>query len=334
MADTLDAEAKYARQLKRMIDDPLGRRVLEKALGAKMAAPGVLPGDMPLVAVLTPCYDHPHPMMTSATQAMLDFTRKSGVALAYPVGTQLSSAVHWSRNQLIASLIKSQRPYTHILFIDADIACPEDTILRLLSHGKDIVGALCTTKRNDHPVPNARLINLETDEVGTIWKWVAGALLGPGCAPAKHAFAVGTGVMLISREALQKTADAYFDCRYEIEIHGWDAGRVEQASKNRVELFDKTADAWWFRFLPARVGAPELGEDIFFCWHAKKFCDIDTYVDTSVLPAHFGDYGYTIKDFLDNRDYAMQCAVRDGRYIPPEVTGAEVQEETPILVTD
>jgi hypothetical protein len=317
MADAVSKlKLDFARkQMKRLLKSDEGMVAISEALGIQLAKKSGDEPNKPVVAVLVPCYHNTHPRMKHALQSLLEFTHKSGECLIYPTPLIQSSVVHWTRNELLAELIKSQKPWTHVLFCDDDIAPPADALLRMLAHEKDIVGALCT-RRQDPAIPNMRLINMETGDFGEVWRWKAGNLLG-GDLPANHAMGIGTGLMLISRRALMESAEAYFRCEYEKDVDGWSQEKAERVGKKRIERFDKSPNANWFRFRPAKDENSELGEDMFFCWHAKKYCGIDTYVDSAVLPKHWGEYGYDIQDYLDHRDYAINVAKANGRYIPP-----------------
>lgn len=50
-----------------------------------------------------------------------------------------SSDVAWSRNEAVRQALAG--PYTHLMQLDSDMHFPADTLERLLSHGKPIVGA-------------------------------------------------------------------------------------------------------------------------------------------------------------------------------------------------
>lgn len=307
----------------------------------------VIEFERPVVACLIPCYKTPHPKMQHAFGAMVDYSKKHGIdVFARPIIQ--SSVVHWTRNSLIADLIKSKMPFTHVLFIDDDIVPEPDYLHRMLAHNKDIVAGLCT-RRQDPPIPNARLYNQESKRFEELWEWPDGLV---------EVGAVGTGLMLISRHALQQGMEIYLQCVFEKQIYGingllkavkelgsqsedgsWcfgDCGsehssgciaarvaienvesKFSAMQKARTAQFDEDANGWWFRFLACDNGVGELGEDIAFCWSLKKYCDLKIYVDTTLQPEHMGDYGYSIKDFIDHRNPLIAEAKRKGNYIAP-----------------
>jgi GT2 family glycosyltransferase len=65
-----------------------------------------------------------------------------------PAGNQLikasSGPIDVMRNMIARKAFELK--CTHLLFLDADMVYPEDTIPKLLSHNKDIVGGLCFKK--------------------------------------------------------------------------------------------------------------------------------------------------------------------------------------------
>lgn len=337
MVDTLnpldvEKEIKRLNSIKKSAE---GREAIRQVLKVDLTPLSEV--EKPIVAILVPCYKTPHPRMTHCLNLMVDATRKVGAAHVFMQPYQQTSVVHWSRNGLLAELVRSGKPFTHVLFLDDDIAPPDDGLIKLLLAEKDIVAGLCT-RRMDPPLPNMRLINMETCAVGEVWKWEPGALLGEK-VPKDHAFAIGTGMMLISREALQKTADAYVNCEYEKEIYGLAGEKLAETIKIREERFAQLGNGWWFDFARPKVSFDQFGEDIYFCWFAKKFCGINTYIDTSVQPEHWGDYGYAIPDYISNRDEAMARAKAKGSYIPPALLQSEavmspVQEAPRITVVD
>lgn len=267
---------------------------------------GAVQVERPIVACLIPCYKTPHPKMQHAFAALAEHSRKQGVAMfARPIIQ--SSVVHWTRNALIADLIKTGQPFTHILFIDDDIVPQPDYLVRMLKHDKDIVAALCT-RRQDPPIPNARLYNEESKRFEELWEWPDGLV---------EVGAVGTGMMLISRTALQQSAEIYFQCLHEKALCGMSDEAAKVMSEARVKAFDEDANGWWFRFLACENGVGELGEDIGFCWALRKYAGVKIYVDTTLQPEHMGDYGYSIRDFIDHRNPLVEDAKRKGRYMAP-----------------
>lgn len=295
----------------KLLQDPIGREVLGKELGAEINVKSPeQQKERPIVAICVPVYQQPEPHMQSALNAMI---RKTQAVADVYVGPEVhgSSVIHWARNFLIAELIKTKQPWTHVLLMDDDIVAPPDALIKLLSHKKDIIAGLCT-KRVDPPIPNMRYMS---ENENGLWfryieRWPEDELIEVG--------AVGTGMMLISKEALEKIADAYFESKYEKEVYSITDEKALEFKQARLRHFDKTANAFWFRFLPGMHGQDEYGEDIGFCMFAKRYCDISIWVDTSVKPGHIGKYPFTVDDFIMQRDLKEQMK-QQGQFEIPDV---------------
>lgn len=301
-----------------------GLKALEEVLSEKDQAPAkqtVKELAKPIVAILIPSYGQPKPRMQMGVMDMRRHAEQEGACRTQAVPLMPNSVVHWQRNDLLCWLIKSEKPYTHVLFIDDDIVPPIDALGRLLAHNVDIVGALCTFRR-DPPIPNARFYDEQTMRYAEMRDWSKDGLV--------EVDAVGTGMMLISVNALQKIADVWFQCAIERDVYKISDELAEQWSQNRVKAFDEVPNAQWFQFLPTPDGGVrEFGEDISFCWKAKKYAGLKVWVDTSVNPEHLGEYGYTIADYKSQRRVMKERAEAEGRTAVPQ---APVQDEEEIKV--
>lgn len=60
------------------------------------------------------------------------------------LATQAGCYVHENRTKLVRAA--QQAGATHLFFLDSDIACPGDTIERLLAHDKPVVGAMYNSR--------------------------------------------------------------------------------------------------------------------------------------------------------------------------------------------
>jgi len=307
----------WEKKAKQLLLKPEGRAALKKYGIDVEVVKEKREEEKPIVAVLCPTYRNPEAMMRDSLSAMVQKTREADVVI-YSGPPVQSSVVHWSRNWLLSEQIKSGKPWTHVLFIDDDIIIEPDTLLRMLSHKKDIIAGLCT-RRNDPPVPNIRFYDKEDGNTKQIWEWPENQLI--------EVDAVGTGLMLLSRHAVEQTAQAYFDCEWEKDFFRLDKDneRIKELQAARLAKFDADKTCYWFRFLPTPKGDIEAGEDIFFCYVAKKFCGLPIFVDTSVQPGHLGLYPFSIKDFAPYRDMCVERAKREGTYkaqprIEPEIT--------------
>lgn len=93
----------------------------------------------------------------------------------------------------------------YILWIDADMRFPKDTIERLISLDKDIVGVNATTRTI--PV-KATAKNLIVDMEKKENQWLA--VSSKGKTGIERVTAIGCGVMLVKREVFLKTPKPWF----------------------------------------------------------------------------------------------------------------------------
>lgn len=321
----------WQRKAKQLLTDARGRAALgEFGINVELVDNGnhVTESTKSIVAILCPAYRTPDARMKDSLMQMVEKTRQHGVTV-YAAGSIQSSVVHWTRNRLLGELLKSGKPWTHVLYIDDDMVVDPDDLLRLLSHKQDIVAGLCT-RRQDPPLPNALLWNGETKKYDRIWEWEQGTLL-------KGKIAGGTGLMLISRHATEQVAQAYFDCLWEIDNYGLSGEKLETIKAHRLKAFDDEKICYWFRFLGT---AQEMGEDVSFCHIAIHYCGLDVCVDTNVLPGHLGLYPFSIRDFLPYQQQCIEAAIAEGKYKPkkmigeyPETPSFVITHEEPELVT-
>ncbi|HXF14702.1 MAG TPA: hypothetical protein VN517_16215 [Terriglobales bacterium] len=310
-------QAQWDKSARNLLLSADGRAALKRIGGIDVEiAKDAEQAEKPTVAILCPTYRAPEPQMTDSLSAMVRYTREKGEAIVYAGAPVCASVVHWSRNWLLSEQLKSGKPWTHVLFIDDDMVVTPDSLEKLLSHGKDIVGGLCT-KRTDPPIPNIRFYDKDSGETRQIWEWPEDSLV--------EVDAVGTGLLLLSRHALEQVAQAYFDCLYEKEFYGLAGEKLENIKAERVRAFDEDKICYWFRFLPTPRHNIEMGEDISFCFMAQRYCGLKIYADTSVQPGHIGQYPFSIRDFLPYREHCIETAKREGRYKAQPLLSSELQ---------
>jgi len=148
-----------------------------------------------------PCYGG---LLTAATMRGVLETQRAAIAAGIPFAVATvtnESAVARARNALVARFLAS--PASHLLFVDADIGFGADAVLRLLGHGRDVIGGLYRTKRAD------------------VAEWVAEFAPGPDgtvrSEPATGAVEVariGTGFLMIRRAVFERLAAAMPETRY------------------------------------------------------------------------------------------------------------------------
>jgi cellulose synthase/poly-beta-1,6-N-acetylglucosamine synthase-like glycosyltransferase len=118
------------------------------------------------------------------------------------VYTSQGTLIFDQRNSLVHTAVKEKCDY--ILFIDADMRFPKNTLERLLAHKKDIIGVNATTRMMP-PKPTAR--NIQINEDGSVdWLEVfSNKEKGIGKVDA-----IGCGVMLIKTSCLKDIPQPYF----------------------------------------------------------------------------------------------------------------------------
>ena len=118
------------------------------------------------------------------------------------VYTSQGTLIFDQRNSLVHTAVVEKCDY--ILFIDADMRFPKNTLERLLAHKKDIIGVNATTRMMP-PKPTAR--NIQINEDGSVdWLEIfSNKEKGIGKVDA-----IGCGVMLIKTSCLKNIPQPYF----------------------------------------------------------------------------------------------------------------------------
>jgi hypothetical protein len=222
-----------------------------------------------------------------------------------------SSVVHWARNQVVAQALYGQPqdgrpPAEFFLLMDDDMIVQPDYLTRLVSYKLDLVCGICTIRR-DPPRPNIRYWKEEEarfyDPVE--WEWDSQKLMEIDGA--------GAAFMLVKRRVFERMGQAHLDCEFERAVDarkGVDPLTIQRywdkiADWRRKHFNEALAaknwgqcDQWWFQFAQnvhdLQLG--ELGEDLTFCWKAKKL-GFKIFADPQVKPGHLGVYGYGVDDY-------------------------------------
>ena len=239
-----------------------------------------------------------------------------------------SSVVHWARNQSCAQALygqpkEDQRPPAEYFFLMDDDMVPQPHYLtRLVGYKLDLVCGICTIRR-DPPRPNIRFWDPKRSAFfdPIEWDWDSNKLM--------EIDAAGAAFMLVKRKVFERMGQAYLDCEFELAEDLRKLDETEDGSlavreywkskaESRRERFKTAiegsnwgaADCWWFQFLDNVVDdqVGELGEDLGFCWKAKKL-GFKIYADPQVTPGHLGVYGYSIADY---REYIEQAKASGG----------------------
>ncbi len=135
-----------------------------------------------------------------ATMVGYDSRFRKGETALYTVNGTL---IFDQREKMAMEAIKEGADY--ILWIDADMRFPKDTIERLIAHNKDIVGVNATTR--SIPV-RATAKNLSLDIENKISTWLP--VSSKGKTGLEKVTAIGCGVMLVKTEVFKKTPQPWF----------------------------------------------------------------------------------------------------------------------------
>lgn len=182
--------------------------------------------------------------------------------------------VHIARNKLVGMFLKSEA--THLLWVDSDQVFNGKSILKLLSHDVDIVGAsICQKKPDDlrwcfKPKSENGIPVMKCNEAGLM--------------PVD---AIGTGFTLIKRQVFEKI----------ISLTG-----------EAISYCNDPEEGVQHEFYPSGIyqypdGSRQLlGEDFYFC---RRWLDIggEMYADTKLVIPHIGNVSFPIKEQIQNYEH-------------------------------
>lgn len=181
--------------------------------------------------------------------------------LNFTVDTMVNeSLIPRGRNSLVAKFLAFEPKSSHLMFIDADIGFEPEEMLKLILAKKDVVGGLYPKKA----LPVQYVVNKipNSQKEGNL---VSVANLG-------------TGFMLIKREAIEKLIRARPDLHYRDEI-----GLDPKFAPYKYALFDTQIDPTTKEY---------LSEDYFFCklWRENGG---EIWADLTVKLDHIGHYKFS-----------------------------------------
>jgi len=116
--------------------------------------------------------------------------------------TAAGTLIFDQRNKLVKTSLEAKCDY--IVFIDADMRFPKDTIMRLLRSNKDIIGVNATT-RTEPVIPTAK--NLSINEDGSC-AWLP--IYSNSLEGVTKADGIGCGVMMIKASVFDQIQEPYF----------------------------------------------------------------------------------------------------------------------------
>ena len=116
--------------------------------------------------------------------------------------TSAGTLIFDQRNSLVKTALEIKADY--VLFVDADMRFPKDTLVTLMAHDKDIIGVNATT-RSEPVRPTAK--NLLINEDGSV-DWLP--IYSNAKSGIEKADGIGCGVMLVKRKVFEGLEDPHF----------------------------------------------------------------------------------------------------------------------------
>jgi hypothetical protein len=231
------------------------------------------------VYVATPCYSC---QMTARFAMSLIRLHALFIQNGYTLSIDLmgnESLIPRGRNVLCGRFLKSAA--SHLLFIDSDIGFDPATVLRMLVHDKDVVAAIYPKKHIDWATVRAKIqAGEETEAIHSMGLDYNLNIMSDKVTSADivNGFArvldVPTGMMLISRPALERVCDAYKDTLQCIN----DIPGSRDVVPEYVAVFDCMIDPETRRY---------LSEDYAFCRRAQTV-GIEIWADLASPLTHTG----------------------------------------------
>ena len=237
------------------------------------------------------------------------------------------SLITRARNYLVDEFLRS--PYTHLMFIDADIHFNPNDVLTLAALDKEIIGAPYPKKVIAwEKVRNAVDAGMADDDPTKLEEFTGDFVFNPigGTSEIKvsdpvEVLEIGTGFMLIAREVLEKFRDAYPQFAYKP-----DHNRSENFDGSRYihAFFDTVIDSEAFAGAGSGGSDRYLSEDYMFCQFTRKI-GISTWLCPWMKLGHVGSYVFNgTLPALGNLDFAAHGNDMESR--PHNITEEEEKE--------
>ena len=200
---------------------------------------------MPNIFIGTPAYGGM--VHIDYLNSILDFHKEKLPITVMNIGNE--SLITRGRNTVI-SYFHAMKQFSHLLFLDADVGLSAAGLKTLLSHDKDVIGAVCRLKGEN-----------ATNVYGV-----------HGSGNLVVVDKVGTAVFMLSRKAV--------DCLIQ-NATPYSRNPMSRGRNDDIPMYDV--------FQCGVVDGQYLSEDYFVCNTLQKN-GFDVYVDTSVSTRHNGSY--------------------------------------------
>ena len=219
---------------------------------------------LPSVLFLFPQYSHT--VTTETFESMLEwamFADERGLQWNW-ITDPGATLISLSRSQLV-SMALNLEDWTHAIFVDNDMGFTPKDILKLLIEDKDIIAAQAPTKQ--YPIA----YNVETNHIQET-------------STAAQVHYVGTGMMCIKREVLEKMTMHYLN---DLAFAMPDGFYDEQKDMCSVDLFAPITSGAHFKNRNLY-----LTEDFSFCHRAEE-CGFEVWKHLEVKCSHTGTHVFS-----------------------------------------
>jgi len=201
------------------------------------------------------------------------------------------SLITRARNTIVQLFMDGD--YSHLMFIDADIAFNPESIIRMIDYDKDVVTGVYPRKTIDWTKVKKKLKedpNISEDELAATSLQYNLTVKNPNRIEANNGFIEvmdgATGFMLIKKNVFERMASVYPELKFKPDQH------INQPHDKEFN-YHKTSD-WNYTFFDTMI-EPEtkryLSEDYAFCrlWQnmgGKIYADILSGM------THYGNYAF------------------------------------------
>lgn len=203
--------------------------------------------------------------------------------LCHQLGIQYSlqtivndSLVTRARNTLVAYFLGNPHA-THLMFIDADIRFEPESVLKLVTHEKDVVGGAYPKKSIDWNAIKSASADFPAEHLKYVGAEYAVNYLKRPSADVEEVKDLATGFLLMKRSVIEKMTKAYGDLQYKNTMI-----KDSRFDQNFFALFDTSIDS----------DKVYLSEDYTFCRRWQKL-DGKIFVDRSISLDHIGTYTFS-----------------------------------------
>ena len=216
-----------------------------------------LPPQRPHVLICTPCHSgkvdlNYHISMTYATNYLLQ------QGINFTLDFNIGMNIDWARSQMATRFLENPE-YTHLLFVDDDMAFAADLPFRLLCENLDVVAVPYRRKQRAVKFNIRHGVRVETI---------------PGRPYLAGVDSIATGMMMIQKQVIEKLADKVPEFLY-----------TDRGDKGRLFFRHQLVDDEMVG------GVSYMGEDYYFCKLVRdNGMKVWAYVDEPI--AHIGTYAF------------------------------------------